>query len=156
MANQLFLTGGAYIHVFDIKKEGYVSKDKNGTYKARKYGFFDKLNDLISYGQTHDISYDYLVFKLNRQEEKIDLYVGSSTGTELTELLKMLPERVHSWGSKVDYVVDGNKIRYTKNEPASLQFNAEGTMIWGTLKDVFGKDTRMDYTFYPFPGSSWR
>jgi hypothetical protein len=156
MANQIFLTGGAYIHVSDMKKEGYVTKDKNGKYKQHKYGFFDKLNDVIGYGKTFDINYHYLVFNLNRKEEKIDLYDGSSLGTELTELLKLIPDRLRNWSSdKVDYVVEGNKIRYTKKQENCLLFNSDGTMIRRTLVDVFGEDTHMDYTFYPFPKRSW-
>lgn len=106
-------TDGAYILKSDMLEDGYYyTLDKNGVVQKNKYGWRQKVYEILKYGTTNHISYSYIRFVSSEKENtnKIDIYTGNMS-SEFTDLLKSL--RYMNPAEKKPYRIE-NEIIYVK------------------------------------------
>jgi hypothetical protein len=147
-----FKTDGIYIHKFDLNNDGIFKKNNDGTLKKMKYGFFDKLFDILKYGKTLSIGYSYIYF--SDKQNGLTIYIGSQIG-ELTDILSSLKYQTNSYNKVSDYekinqnqiIVKNDKIG-TTNE--IITFDNGNSLIFYFHNLYDNKKDQHDYSFINF------
>lgn len=146
---------GAYIVKTDMSKEGYFTENTDGSLQKHKYGFIRKISDLINYGKTMELVYNYICF-VAQDTNQIKMFKGNG-GSELIDTLRNIKRKYNKFikanGEEYFFISD-NIIGYydKKGRKCKIVISDDGmTLELECFSFYDNRKTNRKYDFHYFP-----